>query len=208
MGGCCCCASRRADPDRTPIYIYCPQELEDNEPLSTSHVTPTVVPVGLLVDMNLATSIPDTYRAPPVPLPYDVGLGHPETFSRNIESCRNKTDNVQPTNPLAVGETVSAAGFEKSDTCEGLKGTECKGKSDSPKVKEYEISKSNEPFSSAKYEEDVCPTCLEEYDKENPRIVTKCEHHYHLSCILEWMERSNTCPICDQIMVIDHTSEE
>ncbi|KAJ6825036.1 putative E3 ubiquitin-protein ligase RHB1A isoform X1 [Iris pallida] len=208
MGGCCCCASGQADPDRTPIYIYCPQELEDNEPLPISHVTPTAVPVGLLVDTNLATSIPDTYQAPPVPLPYDVGSGRAETVCQNIESCGNKTDNVQTMNPLAVGETVTAAGFEKLDTCEGLKGIECKGKSDSPKVKEGEILKSDDPFSSAMYDEDVCPTCLEEYDKENPRIVTKCEHHFHLSCILEWMERSNTCPICDQIMVIDHTSEE
>ncbi|XP_022880859.1 E3 ubiquitin-protein ligase RNF115-like [Olea europaea var. sylvestris] len=50
-------------------------------------------------------------------------------------------------------------------------------------------------------EEDVCPTCLEEYDSENPKIITKCDHHFHLACILEWMERSDTCPVCDQLMV-------
>ena len=38
-----------------------------------------------------------------------------------------------------------------------------------------------------------------EYDEENPRSVTKCEHHFHLCCILEWMERSDTCPVCDQV---------
>ncbi|KAI5073050.1 hypothetical protein GOP47_0011063 [Adiantum capillus-veneris] len=47
-------------------------------------------------------------------------------------------------------------------------------------------------------DEDSCPICLEEYDKENPRIDTICEHHYHLGCILEWMERSDNCPMCDQ----------
>ncbi|XP_057814927.1 probable E3 ubiquitin-protein ligase RHB1A isoform X4 [Cryptomeria japonica] len=55
-------------------------------------------------------------------------------------------------------------------------------------------------------EEDVCPTCLEEYDEENPQITTKCDHHYHLSCILEWMERSDTCPICDQEMIFSETN--
>ncbi|KAK3027264.1 hypothetical protein RJ639_041210, partial [Escallonia herrerae] len=45
-------------------------------------------------------------------------------------------------------------------------------------------------------EEDVCPTCLEEYTEENPRINTKCSHHYHLGCIYEWMERKETCPVC------------
>uniref|UniRef100_A0A0E0M5F8 RING-type E3 ubiquitin transferase n=1 Tax=Oryza punctata TaxID=4537 RepID=A0A0E0M5F8_ORYPU len=45
--------------------------------------------------------------------------------------------------------------------------------------------------------------CLIEYDEENPRSMTKCEHHFHLCCILEWMERSETCPVCDQITMID-----
>ncbi|KAJ6823367.1 putative E3 ubiquitin-protein ligase RHB1A isoform X2 [Iris pallida] len=187
--------------------LSCPQDVEENEPLPTSHVASTAVPAGLLVDINIVTSIPDTYRAPPIPLPYVVGLLCSETVTQNIENCSDKTDNVQSMNSLAVGEAVNAAAFENSITCEGLIRSECKGKSDSPKVKEDENSKLYEPFLSPMEEEDVCPTCLEEYDEENPRIVTKCEHHFHLSCILEWMERSNACPICDQIMVIDHTSE-
>ncbi|KAL1316727.1 probable E3 ubiquitin-protein ligase RHB1A isoform X3 [Arachis duranensis] len=52
-------------------------------------------------------------------------------------------------------------------------------------------------------EEDVCPICLEEYDAENPKLTTKCDHYFHLACILEWMERSETCPVCDQDMVLD-----
>ncbi|KAJ9535220.1 hypothetical protein OSB04_un001695 [Centaurea solstitialis] len=47
-------------------------------------------------------------------------------------------------------------------------------------------------------DEDICPICLEEYTSENPRIVTKCSHHYHLSCIYEWNERSETCPVCSK----------
>ncbi|XP_050117212.1 uncharacterized protein LOC126594962 isoform X2 [Malus sylvestris] len=45
-----------------------------------------------------------------------------------------------------------------------------------------------------------CPTCLEEYTTENPKITVECSHHYHLSCIFEWMERSPTCPICSRLM--------
>jgi hypothetical protein len=44
--------------------------------------------------------------------------------------------------------------------------------------------------------EDFCPTCLEPYDAENPKIVAKCGHSYHLACIYEWLERSTYCPIC------------
>ncbi|KAL7083213.1 hypothetical protein ACP275_14G147800 [Erythranthe tilingii] len=74
-------------------------------------------------------------------------------------------------------------------------------KLDSPKkVQLIELMKSKSLTVSVTDEEDVCPTCLEEYDSENPKITTKCNHHFHLSCILEWMERSDTCPICDQEM--------
>lgn len=52
-------------------------------------------------------------------------------------------------------------------------------------------------------DEDVCPTCLEEYTSENPKIVTKCTHHYHLSCIYEWKERSESCPVCGKLMAFD-----
>lgn len=54
-------------------------------------------------------------------------------------------------------------------------------------------------------DEDVCPTCLEEYTQENPKITAKCSHHYHLGCIYEWMERSQTCPVCGKVMVFNES---
>ncbi|KZV31535.1 hypothetical protein F511_07386 [Dorcoceras hygrometricum] len=73
----------------------------------------------------------------------------------------------------------------------------------SKEMEEDNLKKSSEPFVPLMQdEEDVCPTCLEEYDEENPKIITKCDHHFHLACILEWMERSNTCPFCDQVNII------
>lgn len=44
--------------------------------------------------------------------------------------------------------------------------------------------------------------CCAEYDKENPRYFTRCEHEFHLACLLDWMERSETCPVCDQVGII------
>ncbi|GFP86480.1 E3 ubiquitin-protein ligase at3g02290 [Phtheirospermum japonicum] len=55
-------------------------------------------------------------------------------------------------------------------------------------------------------EEDVCPKCLEEYTTENPKIITKCSHHFHIGCIYEWMERSDNCPICGNVMAFDETA--
>ncbi|KAG6708688.1 hypothetical protein I3842_06G094200, partial [Carya illinoinensis] len=54
--------------------------------------------------------------------------------------------------------------------------------------------------------EDICPICLEEYTPENPKILTQCSHPYHLSCIYEWMERSETCPVCCQVLILDATN--
>lgn len=47
---------------------------------------------------------------------------------------------------------------------------------------------------------DVCPTCLDPYTEENPKISTRCNHHFHLACIYEWLERSQTCPVCGRKM--------
>jgi hypothetical protein len=60
-------------------------------------------------------------------------------------------------------------------------------------------------YTSSLEEEDICPICLEEYTKENPKIMTKCSHHFHLSCIYEWMERSDNCPVCGKEMEFDET---
>ncbi|KAL6186235.1 hypothetical protein ACLB2K_042356 [Fragaria x ananassa] len=52
----------------------------------------------------------------------------------------------------------------------------------------------------ASEDDDVCPTCLDDYTTENPKITTKCSHHFHLGCIYEWLERSESCPICGKEM--------
>ncbi|XP_042450109.1 probable E3 ubiquitin-protein ligase RHB1A [Zingiber officinale] len=194
MGGCCCCSSRGVESGQPPAYYYCPRDLEEHEQLSsTNHDTLPATSLGLLVDTNLDTSTPDTYQSPPAPLPYDTSLESQSTLPGDVEIGGNKTDQTPILNSRTTGQNNDC--FETSD---------CKKKTDSeknsPKINEDEISKP----ATISDEEDVCPICLEDYDAENPRISTKCEHHFHLSCILEWMERSDTCAICDQIMMIDN----
>ena len=149
-------------------------------------------------------SAPDTYRSPPAPIPYDVVLGHPLVGSRDAALSGQ-----------LLGKHIC------KDIQLGILPL-------SPRKTDPELLKSNPLTVAAMDEEDVCPTCLEgkivccifsifshsfhicfiiyfllqyitEYDSENPKIMTKCNHHFHLSCILEWMERSDTCPICDQV---------
>ncbi|KAI3719828.1 hypothetical protein L6452_20733 [Arctium lappa] len=58
----------------------------------------------------------------------------------------------------------------------------------------------------ASSKDDECLICLEEYTDENPRITTKCSHHSHLSCILEWQQRSELCPVCSELMEFEEMS--
>ena len=172
------------------MYFYCSPALEEEESLTSHDVAASAITAGLLVELDLESSIPDTYRSPPTPLPYDMVFGIP-----------------QSTDSDSVKETISRSSFETSATCGDLELSDCKVKENSLPIslKKLEISKSNEAPVLAQEDEDVCPICLEEYETENPDFTTKCEHHYHFSCILEWMERSDTCPICDQELVLDDT---
>ncbi|KAL4353148.1 hypothetical protein GQ457_06G031930 [Hibiscus cannabinus] len=189
MGG-CCCSSRKPHLHGTPVYYYCPPALEENESL-TPHDGSASAMAAVLVNLNL--EVPDTFRPPPAPLPYDVVVAYPH--SGDSESFK---------------ETVSGGSFETLPTCEDLEESHCRTHS-SPLLlspRKPEVTTLVDSNKSAMEEEDTCPICLEEYDEENPKLVTKCEHHFHLSCILEWMERSDTCPICDQEMIFDQTLDQ
>ncbi|XP_044493888.1 probable E3 ubiquitin-protein ligase RHB1A isoform X3 [Mangifera indica] len=165
-----------------------PPALEEQESLTSPSGGGSAFTGGLLVDFHLEGSTPDTFRPPPAPLPYDVVFG-----------CPPSTDSE------SVKETISCGSFETLPTCEDLEELDLKNQASSLLVspRKSEVAKLNE--SMVAEEDDTCPICLEEYDTENPKLITKCEHHFHLSCILEWKERSDSCPICDQEMIFDRT---
>lgn len=51
----------------------------------------------------------------------------------------------------------------------------------------------------AKYYEEECVICLEDYrEGELCRILPNCNHMFHLKCIDVWLENHYACPICRQ----------
>ncbi|KAL3692174.1 hypothetical protein R1sor_005825 [Riccia sorocarpa] len=78
---------------------------------------------------------------------------------------------------------------------------------DSPGKRPSKLMSRSDSLGNLDPEDDICPTCLEGYDKENPRIITDCGHHFHLACIYEWAERSKHCPVCGQEMHFNEYSE-
>lgn len=186
MGG-CCCSTRKSDG--TPAYYYCPLSMEGRES-SEIHGGSASVLLGAGHDLNLDLSIPNTYRAPPTPLPYDAALKCP-----------------QPKDLNSFKETKCGCSFKTSSALKIVGELDCKFQDSPllvgpPRKLDHSKSKGNTPTPVTE-EEDVCPICLEEYGSEHPEIITQCKHHFHLACLLEWTERSNACPICDKETIFE-----
>lgn len=123
-----------------------PPVSEERQPLSLRSGA-AVIPTGLLVDTNLDTSIPDTYRLPPAPIPYETNAGSPPN---NQEGLANKDlSPVQTNNSEPVGEIkLAKSGENESVAIEEV---------DDELEKSGELKKSNTPFVAP----EECPTCLE-----------------------------------------------
>lgn len=135
-------------------------------PLSSHRNPASALSTGLLVDTNLDTSSPDTYRPPPAPVPYDVALGRPHSPPVAQEICSDKNGAVaQTTNSDSVQEAAGGEVQDPSPKCEDLKESNCKAQTvfevDTAKELEVELSKSVESVVLTTEEEDGCPICLE-----------------------------------------------
>ncbi|KAJ7300321.1 hypothetical protein O6H91_Y168300 [Diphasiastrum complanatum] len=161
----------------------------------------TSTSAGLLAPRAFDTSMLDTYRAPPRPLPYDVDVRYVRLQRDGLISRRDKIamsqlhggdiESMHRTGSDVSGELLPMlprrVGAEVDDQVEENGGPQ--------------PSKSLEKVDSMLSlveDEDICPTCLDVYTEENPKMNTECGHHFHLACILEWMERSKHCPVCDK----------
>lgn len=146
-------------------------------------------------------SISDTYHSPPRPLPYDdPRCSRMQHDGRHDKSSSHFHEESEPLRGMDISTTkCSGSNYELMSK---LSCSKSSLKSTSAEVPNQET------YAFPSYEdddEDVCPTCLEDYTYENPRIVLKCSHDFHLGCIYEWKERSELCPVCGKVMVFDET---
>ncbi|XP_072958074.1 E3 ubiquitin-protein ligase At3g02290-like [Typha angustifolia] len=149
---------------------------------------------GSLIEDN---STMDTFRCPPRPLPFDD-----PRFSHGHHHC---DDIPRPDKSSPHFQAVSVL-RNKNDAF--IEPTGMTKKSNGSSLKhESVVEGSRESDTSSSEEEDACPICLEEYLPENPRIILQCNHHFHLGCIYEWMERSEACPICGKVMLFNEETQ-
>lgn len=160
---------------------------------------------------SLDNSLSDMYRSPPRPLPYDADpryfrLQRDGLVSRREKGSSHAHEETEPLRRSEVdedSEPLSTVG--KWNNCTSVEESKEYNSRSSLKLSAAKTTTGFAHIYSSSEDEDVCPTCLEEYTKENPKIITKCSHHFHLGCIYEWMERSDSCPVCGKVMAFDET---
>ncbi|KAL8471838.1 hypothetical protein ACS0TY_028538 [Phlomoides rotata] len=219
MGATCCCMRGECEDFANPnseiysnsIYIRCFVEKFLHVYASLfrrgeDHASSTQGAASSSPMVSLDNSLANVYRSPPRPLPYDVDPRYYRLQQIREKGSHSEVE-IEPLRTSDVDERLellSSKNKWNESTCE----------EDSKKYYSKSSLKLSTPQTATGFahiyasseDEDVCPTCLDDYTPENPRIITKCSHHFHLGCIYEWMERSDNCPVCGKVMDFDETA--
>ncbi|PKA60248.1 E3 ubiquitin-protein ligase [Apostasia shenzhenica] len=217
MGSFCCCPCGEDFEEYThpnnPVYRHCMCLKYFLHQLFSGHGVPfqrfegrtSTVQASPLASTAVTSSddgsLSDTFNLIPRPPPYESEPRYSRLQRDGLISRRDKATGHIPDN-TQIRRSGSSSDFDHGG--KKWKDADFEEKS---KMSHLEMEKDT---SAKAYgtgygltnleDEDVCPTCLDEYTPENPKIETKCSHHFHLSCIYEWMERSDLCPICGKEM--------
>ncbi|CAG2063623.1 unnamed protein product [Timema podura] len=55
---------------------------------------------------------------------------------------------------------------------------------------------------------DKCPVCLKLHSLGEVVKVLPCNHSFHSACILPWLEKTNSCPLCRHQLPTDDEDYE
>lgn len=151
------------------------------------------IPLATCTSANQVDSL-DTFRPPPRPLPYN----DPQFSARMVQHPTVSGHDKASTHIQKPEQPTESKNTDAGSTCTAHKVSETSEKQHSGGSRIDGIQ-----FCDSSDNEDDCPICLEEYDYENPKTALQCNHNFHLSCIYEWMERSQVCPVCAEIMLFN-----
>jgi hypothetical protein len=45
-------------------------------------------------------------------------------------------------------------------------------------------------------EEQNCPICLKKFDQDDDLNALPCKHEFHTECLLPWLQKTASCPLC------------
>jgi len=212
----CPCARRCMRWFMSTQYTSTFNEVEHDEIISPRQGVSISTTAGLGGGNNLDPSIPEAFQAPPQPLPYNFDSQYARVVRDGLVSRRDKSGmshlNVGEGEPLRHTNTshdesagIGTALQRRTLNCGGFDHDDQVFKPGSPEERSSKAFPRVESTLSILDDEDICATCLDGYNEENPRITTACGHHFHLACIYEWMERSKHCPLCDKEMIFSES---
>ncbi|KAK9276462.1 hypothetical protein L1049_005995 [Liquidambar formosana] len=152
------------------------------------------------------SSLNDTHLSVSRPVPYEADQRYTRLQRDGLVSRRDKSMTHFQEDSQPLRRNLSSSGTEPFSFGKKWNGVDSEedgnlGHSESSeKALGTKVAPGLTYIQPSSEDEDVCPTCLDEYTPENPKITTRCSHHFHLGCIYEWMERSESCPICGKEM--------
>ncbi|XP_074581421.1 E3 ubiquitin-protein ligase At3g02290-like isoform X2 [Curcuma longa] len=203
MGALCCCPCPE-DFDEyayssNPIYQHCIclryffhqllygygatfQRLDGRtNPTQIQTITSSTTSVSRSASDN---SLSEAHHHVPRPPPYETDARYSRSQREGLVSRREKSMSHIQENLHILRRNGSSSTFETMAS-----------------IKKRNIVESDEECIHTQSESEKNQSAKAcEYTPENPKIVANCSHHFHLSCIYEWMERSDTCPVCGKEM--------
>jgi len=63
-------------------------------------------------------------------------------------------------------------------------------------IDELDIIQFDDDKTVAKYKSENCPVCTDTFKKGQEARKLPCKHVFHDDCIIPWLEKHNTCPLC------------
>lgn len=221
---CCCCPcsdelEEYARPSN-PIYRHCVwlrfcfYQLFSGYNVMFHRLETRPIPVQgdiSLSSTTISTGLPensmdDTHVTVSRPVLYDVEQRYTRLQRDGMVSRRDKSLTHFQEDVQSLRRNFSNSGMQSFDVGKKWNGVDSEQDCKEGHPESSEMALSTKLAYGLTYEqtssedEDVCPTCLDDYTPENPKITTRCSHHFHLGCIYEWLERSESCPICGQEM--------
>ncbi|XP_018009129.1 E3 ubiquitin-protein ligase RNF181 [Hyalella azteca] len=53
-----------------------------------------------------------------------------------------------------------------------------------------------------------CPVCLKQYELSEKCHQLPCKHLFHITCVLPWLNKTNSCPMCRHELKTDDEAYE
>eukprot|EP01130_Rhizamoeba_saxonica_P016105 TRINITY_DN7373_c0_g1_i1.p2 TRINITY_DN7373_c0_g1~~TRINITY_DN7373_c0_g1_i1.p2 ORF type:complete len:112 (-),score=23.05 TRINITY_DN7373_c0_g1_i1:62-397(-) len=63
-------------------------------------------------------------------------------------------------------------------------------------LKELDLIVFDNRWTKKKYENEMCVVCADQFVDDDEAHKLDCNHIYHVDCIIPWLTKHNTCPVC------------